>query len=1081
MLLAFGLLVLFAASAMDATAQSPFPNKFPPRKAFQHPIPHSLANLPRLKSNITLQHRVSEDHGNVSVLHDDGTLIIPANSFDMQNTSLVFTPQGSGYTVQSVTPTYVSPGNNAQLAQLGGGSAKIQLPFTFKFYGTSYTSLFLNSNGNLTFATVDNFDYYTGLNTLAGGPPRIAPFFDYMVDAYGGGAGQIGLETFSDHINFYWIQVEDSNLAFNTFEMILQNNGVIQFNYGPSNATALSAGLSPGNTSSIQQVDFTQQKTPLSFTGAIGEAFSPVADLDLGAVSQAFYQLHPDNYDGLIAFADVDGLDGAYAQPVRNQTQGVSGIFDEGAFFGSKSRLFITANMGSISQYPADPTATIVASHTTLTMVGQMFGHAWMSYVDTNPPLLQGLSYLWSFVMDAQGSVMEGNLLQDLGNGQFKTTNATYHYSPLDEYLMGLRAPANVPNWFVVLNPTLVSAPSDFNCVPFGPACYAEAGVQFSGTRQNVSLQNVISNVGARVPSSSTAQKNFNVAFILVTPQGQAANAQSVTQLDTIRQQWSPWFVTATDNLGGMSTTLQANPPTISAVSPNQGLPVGGFLVTITGTNFQATSTVTIGGNTASVVSASATSLQVVAPNAGSNSGSVTLKVTNPDGQSASSSFTYNVSTQTQLQLTLPASGSVHTETAGTASTVQVGYGAISPATGVAVIRSFSNGSLVSEAAVPPTPAATQWTMYGEVGSGGVSTGVAIANPGTSPATLTLTLSNGNQTTLQLGAGAQHAAFINELFSNLSSFLGTLTVQSTVPVSIVALRGTQNANGQFIISTIPLSSGSSGTGGFAAFPIITDGGGYNTDIILVNSGTTTSSGMVTFSFNVQTDQGTNTQFPYTIPAGGMFRIRTAGASGTIVSGFASMSTNANSPTPNATAIIRLSSGSNLISETAVPAQTQISQAMMFGSLEANLRTGLALLNGQSQDVLVTLTPLDGSGQPVGNNITTVTVPAFQNKSKFLDELIPTLPVGYEGSVLVRSSAPIFAISLRGTTTLNGLFLMSTTPVLDLTQNYSGTFYFPQVVDGGGFTTEFLMMNAGSANVQVQFFDTTGKPMSVAFR
>src|SRR5262249_27104626 len=284
--------------------------------------------------------------------------------------------------------------------------------------------------------------------------------------------------------------------------------------------------------------------------------------------------------------------------------------------------------------------------------------------------------------------------------------------------------------------------------------------------------------------------------FILVTAQGQAVNPQNLAQVDNIRQQWSPWFVSATDSLGGMSTTLQALAPTISTVNPKHGLALGGSLITITGTNFQATASVTIGGTAAPVVSATATTLQVIVP---PGSGTATITVTNPDGQSANSSYTYNSAPLSQLQVALPVNGSIHTETGGSSSTVQVGYGVISAATGVALIRSFSRGSLVSEAAVSPTPAATQWVMYAEVGSGGVSTGVAIANPGQSPANLTLTLSNGAQTTLQLAAGAQQARFVNELFTNLPSFLGTLTVQSNVPVSIVALRGTQNANGQFII------------------------------------------------------------------------------------------------------------------------------------------------------------------------------------------------------------------------------------------------------------------------------------------
>jgi hypothetical protein len=95
-------------------------------------------------------------------------------------------------------------------------------------------------------------------------------------------------------------------------------------------------------------------------------------------------------------------------------------------------------------------------------------------------------------------------------------------------------------------------------------------------------------------------------------------------------------------------------------------------------------------------------------------------------------------------------------------------------------------------------------------------------------------------------------------------------------------------------------------------------------------------------------------------------------------------------------------------------------------------------------------------------------------------MIPTLPVGFEGTVMVQSTQPLFAISLRGTSTING-FLMSTTPILNLAQSYAGTYYFPQVVDGGAgqgtsYTTDFLMMNAGSASVQIQFFDQSGKPL-----
>src|SRR5579884_1790740 len=354
-LFVLGLLCLVAASGGSAPAEPLFPSKLPHR-IFRPLAPQTIASAsaPRLRSNVSVEPRLSGDQGNVSIVADDGTMIIPQNAFDLATASLVFTPQGSGYTVQSVTPTFVSAGNNAQVQQLGGNSIAINLPFTFTFYGKSYKTLYLNSNGNLTFGTYDNTDFAFGLREVLNGPPRIAALFDYLVDAYGGGNGQIGVETFSDHVNFYWYGVEDYNSTVNTFEIILQNNGIIRFNYNGVNAPNATVALSPGGGGSVRAVDFSQQSSPLSFTGTVGEVFSPALDLDLTAVAQTFYQSHPDNYDGLMVFSDVDGMNTPYAQPVRNGTQGIGlQVFDYGSLFGSKSRLFIMGNMGSAGQYPA--------------------------------------------------------------------------------------------------------------------------------------------------------------------------------------------------------------------------------------------------------------------------------------------------------------------------------------------------------------------------------------------------------------------------------------------------------------------------------------------------------------------------------------------------------------------------------------------------------------------------------------------------------------------------------------------------------------------------------------------------------
>ena len=44
----------------------------------------------------------------------------------------------------------------------------------------------------------------------------------------------------------------------------------------------------------------------------------------------------------------------------------------------------------------------------------------------------------WSFFMDSDASVMEGNDIEDLGGGSFRTVDAVRRYSRLDQYAMGL-------------------------------------------------------------------------------------------------------------------------------------------------------------------------------------------------------------------------------------------------------------------------------------------------------------------------------------------------------------------------------------------------------------------------------------------------------------------------------------------------------------------------------------------------------------------------------------------------------------------------------------------------------------------
>ena len=61
------------------------------------------------------------------------------------------------------------------------------LPFSFSFYGGQQSSVFVNSDGNLTFEDADTASDTRGFARLLGGPPRIAPFFADLDPSTAGG------------------------------------------------------------------------------------------------------------------------------------------------------------------------------------------------------------------------------------------------------------------------------------------------------------------------------------------------------------------------------------------------------------------------------------------------------------------------------------------------------------------------------------------------------------------------------------------------------------------------------------------------------------------------------------------------------------------------------------------------------------------------------------------------------------------------------------------------------------------------------------------------------------------------------
>jgi hypothetical protein len=186
---------------------------------------------------------------------------------------------------------------------------------------------------------------------------------------------------------------------------------------------------------------------------------------------------------------------------------------------------------------------------------------------------------------------------------------------------------------------------------------------------------------------------------------------------------------------------------------------------------------------------------------------------------------------------------------------IQSGYAVVtsSSTTGMVVFETFGlkKGQETTQAGVLPPDMTTNAVMF--VDSNGKlsrNLGVAVVNPSSSKATVTLTLRKEDgavlgTTTLDVPAHEQTSRFVTELFSSQSvpsDVTGMLSITSATPVAVIGLRF-RGAN----FSTLPVTNLSTssavptiatGVGGAGAvlLPQFASGGGWATEIVIANTG-----------------------------------------------------------------------------------------------------------------------------------------------------------------------------------------------------------------------------------------------------
>jgi hypothetical protein len=245
----------------------------------------------------------------------------------------------------------------------------------------------------------------------------------------------------------------------------------------------------------------------------------------------------------------------AYELTLANDVRGIGqDIYNTSRAAGSGGRLSSLVVMDWLGKYPEDPRSKFLGENSTLSVIGQEVGHRWLAYVDfrdrtgTRSKALLGRDDAhWSFCVDSDASVMEGNDIEDLGGGQFRTVDAVKRFSRLDQYMMGLIPAGSVPTFFYVESPVSTKVRGDAPSI----------GVSFTGTRRDVLVEDIIAVNGPRIPSAADSPKVHRQAFIYIVSNGRSVDAAQVAKLEGIRARWVEFFQQGTEGRMTADTRLR--------------------------------------------------------------------------------------------------------------------------------------------------------------------------------------------------------------------------------------------------------------------------------------------------------------------------------------------------------------------------------------------------------------------------------------------------------------------------------------------------------------------------------------------
>jgi hypothetical protein len=351
-----------------------------------------------------------------------------------------------------------------------------------------------------------------------------------------------------------------------------------------------------------------------------------------------------------------------------------------------------------------------------------------------------------------------------------------------------------------------------------------------------------------------------------------------------------------------------------------------------------------------------------------------------------------------------------------------------------------------------------------------------------------------------VNAGNQIACFINQLntclapdfnlpanFATATQF-GSLDISGDQPLSVLAMRGTNNQQNNFLITTTPIADLTQPLRTDSVyFPQFVDGAGYTTSIILLNTSTLTETGLLQVMdldgnplVVTQVGGTTDSLFPYSIAPGGLYRFQTDGFPAELNKGWVQLIPDTGASTPVGSGVFSYNPDELLISESGIPAATATTHARIYADLSGQYKTGLAIANvsGSASSITIQAFQMDGV-TAAGTSNGPVLLSTNGYRAAFADEFVSGLPEGFTGVLDITSASPFAALTVRMLMESGDNFVMTTFPIADVNQTAPSPVVFPRIADGDGYTTEFILLSpGGAASTTLHLYDQSGTPMGI---